>query len=659
MAKIVMPKNSALLEEVESVLKIYYEEGGWLSNAEYRRRLEAMIGDGQYPSSYTKKAQITSYFGFTEWEDILNERSLRRITERGKAFYEHLVAKNMDAVNEDLLMALEKTTFGRNNFGCPASDSDVEPPVLFVRAIMDLGYLTYKEFAYLLWKLEDCGGNYTDSIREVKAWRSSMTFALPKDAEKYEDAKPIMVLIRWGFLAEDSTDTTGGKHIIINPYVRNKYEQRLRNLKIYNVDKDMCSADSDEQNVSQKTKEEFEIMVVTERMPSNFTIEELAKELKRMYDSAESKTTAIHMFGLKYAEIIKKNSYSTAAIIEAANLSSSYSTEIYKGIRIFESIAKNEYGIKFFDGEETAESVSETLPALPQRTRKRYAINAILYGAPGTGKTYATAQYAVAIAENKPLERVKSEVRADVMSRYNALVASGRIVFTTFHQNYGYEDFIQGIRPDTKSEGMNFKTEDGVFKEIADRAMRDPDKDYIIIIDEINRANISKVFGELITLIEDDKRWGEENAVSVTLPSGDIFAVPNNLYILGTMNSADKSISLIDTALRRRFDFVEHEPDAELIADPILREVCKRLNKRISDELGSNDLLIGHAYFMGKSDDDLCDVMNRNIIPLLYEYFFDNQKKVEAQVRAAVEGYNVEVKSGKVGRIKDVRKDEG
>ena len=117
MAKIVMPKNSALLEEVEAVLKIYYDAGEWLSNDEYKQRLKNMIGDDQYASSYTKKAQITSYFGFTEWEDITNDRSLRRITEKGKTFYEHLQAKDVDGIYEDLVVSLEENTIGRHNFG--------------------------------------------------------------------------------------------------------------------------------------------------------------------------------------------------------------------------------------------------------------------------------------------------------------------------------------------------------------------------------------------------------------------------------------------------------------------------------------------------------------------------------------------------------------
>lgn len=401
---------------------------------------------------------------------------------------------------------------------------------------------------------------------------------------------------------------------------------------------------------------DFEEMIEVEQLKSTYTIEELGEILTQMYENAENKTTAIHMFGLKYGETIKANNYSSSAIVEASGLAGTYYVEIGKGIRMYESISANEFGVKFYSGEENSVPQTKVLPNIKPRTRKKFPLNSILYGAPGTGKTYSTAQYALAIAENCYYDSLSSEDRASVMARYNSLVSSGRVVFTTFHQNYGYEDFIQGIRPDTTAGNMSFKTVDGVFKAIADKAMEDPEHDYIIIIDEINRANISKVFGELITLIEDDKRWGEVNAIDATLPSGDAFAVPNNLYILGTMNSADKSISLIDTALRRRFDFVEYEPNSSLIADKNLRVILEKLNIGISTELGSSDLLIGHSYFMNKSIGDLCDIMNRNIIPLLYEYFFDNQKKVEAQIKAATDGYPVEVKAGNIGRIKLVKK---
>ncbi len=238
MGKIVMPKNSALLNEIESVLKIYYDANDWMPNDEYKAKLKSMIGDDQYSSSYTKKAQITSYFGFTIWEDINNPQSRRRITESGKQMYEAIKSNNTADVQAVLMNAMETVKFGRDNYGCPDSNSDVEPPSLYIRAILDLGYLTYREFAFLLWKLEDLGANYTDALAEVKDLRSKGSIELGEEANKYADCKPIMILTRWGFLAEDTGDTSGGKHIIIAPEVKSKYESRLRNLKIYNIDMD-------------------------------------------------------------------------------------------------------------------------------------------------------------------------------------------------------------------------------------------------------------------------------------------------------------------------------------------------------------------------------------------------------------------------------------
>jgi 5-methylcytosine-specific restriction protein B len=154
----------------------------------------------------------------------------------------------------------------------------------------------------------------------------------------------------------------------------------------------------------------------------------------------------------------------------------------------------------------------------------------------------------------------------------------------------------------------------------------------VLIIDEINRANISKVFGELITLIEQDKRSGNENELSVILPSGDNFSVPNNLYIIGTMNTADKSIALVDIALRRRFQFVPVYPNPEVIM-----KFCKSsdkeekskfmsaLNLRLRNDKGV-DFQIGHAYFL--NENFLIDVINENIVPLLIEYFRNDLEKV-------------------------------
>lgn len=288
------------------------------------------------------------------------------------------------------------------------------------------------------------------------------------------------------------------------------------------------------------------------------------------------------------------------------------------------------------------------------RTVCLHPLNFIIYGAPGTGKTYSTAEYALAIIEGRPVDtrRKSYEERKAVMENYNEYVRKGQIVFTTFHQSYGYEEFIQGLRPDVKAERMSFKTVDGVFKRIADNALEDLNNNYVIIIDEINRANISKVFGELITLIEGDKRWGEVNETCATLQSGDVFAVPNNLYIIGTMNSADKSISLIDAALRRRFDFIEQYPDATLIDDNTLSTVFQKINAILADSLESSDLLIGHSYFMGKTADDLCVILNNSIIPLLYEYFYDNKKKVIAVLSDALKGLSIEIVDEKISRVR-------
>ena len=296
------------------------------------------------------------------------------------------------------------------------------------------------------------------------------------------------------------------------------------------------------------------------------------------------------------------------------------------------------------------------------RAVKMHPLNFIIYGAPGTGKTYSTAEYALAIIENRAADLQKKTVteRKAVMKKYNGYVRNGQIVFTTFHQSYGYEEFIQGLRPDTDVEGMSFKTVDGIFKKISDTALNDPVNNYVIIVDEINRANISKVFGELITLIEEDKRWGEINETCATLQSGGVFAVPNNLYIVGTMNSADKSISLIDAALRRRFSFIEQQPDDSLVEDSVLRKVLHEMNTLLAKELDSTDLLVGHSYFMSRSADDICSIFNNSIIPLLYEYFYDNRKKVGNILNDVIKksGAAVEVEDNIIGRLRVTAKGE-
>lgn len=226
---------------------------------------------------------------------------------------------------------------------------------------------------------------------------------------------------------------------------------------------------------------------------------------------------------------------------------------------------------------------------------------------------------------------------------YETGVGLGQIEFITFHQSYSYEEFIEGIRPNLDGENeLNYSLEKGIFKRVSDRAKFDQDNNYVIIIDEINRGNISKIFGELITLIEPSKRLfteNDEHPKKVTLPySKKRFGVPKNLYILGTMNTADKSIALLDSALRRRFSFTEMLPNSKVIEENISIEnidvklLFETINSRV-EFLIDKDHTIGHSYFLKIKDNQtieaLASIFKNEIIPLLIEYFYGDFEKIQ------------------------------
>ncbi|MGJ0289487.1 AAA family ATPase [Aliarcobacter cryaerophilus] len=412
------------------------------------------------------------------------------------------------------------------------------------------------------------------------------------------------------------------------------------------------------------------------------------------------------------------------------------------------------------------DKVKEYITELNNLSENNISLNQILYGSPGTGKTYNTINKAleiifqdsltkedyengkeerlVELSQNELSEEEKKDIANDSRNLLKACFEKyknkGQIEFITFHQSYGYEEFVEGIKAETNGGNITYEVKSGIFKKLCERAnkqknkynfeslnfndvlkigdkLRAPrsefeiqsiekdiinvrisngeikpaniknikkylqlqdfsstaigsnltyeptiakyvfdklpiqstenNKNYILIIDEINRGNISKIFGELITLIEPSKRIGADEEIRVKLPySGDSeepFGVPQNLYIIGTMNTADRSIAPIDTALRRRFVFEEMAPNPNLLSkDKIqvlkddntdtgieLNKLLEAINTRI-EYLYDRDHTIGHAYLIDvKTLDDLKFAFKNKIIPLLAEYFYEDWENID------------------------------
>lgn len=275
--------------------------------------------------------------------------------------------------------------------------------------------------------------------------------------------------------------------------------------------------------------------------------------------------------------------------------------------------------------------LAEPLPTygnLPQ-----VPLNQVLFGPPGTGKTFKGIQKALTLLGGLPKTQLETWSEAALQEQLQQYVAAKQLVFTTFHQAMSYEDFIEGIKPVVVNDQVQYVVQKGILLQLAQAALQQPKQPFVCFIDELNRGNVAQIFGELITLLEPDKRLGATQALQVQLPySKQLFGLPPNVYFIATMNSSDRNVEQLDAALRRRFVFQELLPDPLLLSENLeeinLRKLLNTINERISILLDRNHL-IGHAYFMKVQHlDALQQVFRTQLIPLLLEYFYGDVGKI-------------------------------
>ena len=268
----------------------------------------------------------------------------------------------------------------------------------------------------------------------------------------------------------------------------------------------------------------------------------------------------------------------------------------------------------------SSSTISDIPDSVPYAQVLNFNKNLILYGPPGTGKTHKSEEAAKALTKNQ---------------------GDGNFIRrVTFHPSYSYEDFVEGFRPNVEDDNsQSYVLDDGIFKKICDEAKNDSGNRYVLLIDEINRGNIPKIFGELITVIEDNKRGSGKPRALAYSKEKDNFYVPENLYIIGTMNTADKSLVQMDEALRRRFVFEELMPEPDLLEKKDrpgkkYKDILENINKKIieGDKIKQfRDRQIGHSYFWKKpfGDKQMRLVIKYQIIPLLQDYFYDDYEEIK------------------------------